>query len=237
MTTVLKKVDRVKSVQEAIELQDLGIDFIGISLSNDSWFTDNRCVEKDIVIEIRKALFKSKLIGEVIVEDDFYKTLSLIDGMDLDYIQIIGKHFPSPEFMKELKNRNIGLIYGGIDASYEDDPSWILSDYMNASELNPAFFQLDLLGDIENSWKHLTEDAREFASELQIEDIEEIGRKSPIIITLDYTVHNVLEIMCRMPTIRGICMTISEGSSRNDIHFFSYSSVIEIAKQIHLGFH
>jgi hypothetical protein len=229
---MLKKADRVKTVEEAEELQSLGVDFIGISLHSNLWFTDDRCVGKEEAIKIRKVLFRSKLIGEVVVEDDFNKTLSLIDGIGLDYVQTNFSTPFSAECRNELKNRGVGIIYAGIDASHDDDPAWILGDYIDNSELGISFFQIDIFGDMKYAWIYLSERTPEFPDDIQISEIEEIGSKVPIIITLDFSVDNVLEILNRMSTAKGICMTIAEGTTRNDIHYFDYAAVVEMAKKL-----
>ena len=117
-----------------------------------------------------------------------------------------------------------------------DDPSWIVDQYIVDPELDISFFQIEVLGELKNAWKFFKEEAPEFIDdELQISDIEEIGRKAPVIITLDYTVDNVLEIIDSIPTIKGICMTISEGTNIDTVHYFNYAAVLEIAKKLELS--
>jgi len=228
MNKLLKKVDRIKSVQEAVELQYLGVDLIGVSLNQDMRFSDDRCINMDLVINVKKELTSAKLVGEIIVGKDFTQTLSLIDEINFDYVQVTENLIPPIEFRRELIKRQVGIIYAGIEATYDDDPSWILSGFKNKSELNEAFFQIDLLGNIKNSWDSFCRESPQYPEELQIDDIEEIGKEFPLFIALDYNENNVLEIINRLPSIKGISMVLGKCTNICNIHCFEYASVIEV---------
>ena len=232
MSMLLKKIDRVKSVEEAVELQRLGVDLIGISLSEKFIFDDNRVVKIDMAIAIRGKLKKSKLVGEVSVGQGLREVIFLIEEIGLDYVQLVEYVLPSIEFRQELERRGVGIIYSGISVSYDDDPAWILSKYENVSDLNAAFYHLDLLGDMENSWNFLKQESPQYIDEFQIDDIDKIGEGFPLLITLDYTVDNVCEIADRISTARGISMTLGESPKRNNIHCFTYSSVLDVLANV-----
>lgn len=232
MTNFIKKVDRVKSVVEAKELQNLGVDLIGVSLNENHRFMDDRCIRKEVAISIKRELQKSKIVGEIVVGYSFSNILSVIEEVGFDYIQVESNELPPIEFRKELQSKGIGLIYAGIEVSYEDDPSWILSRYKNEPYLNASFFQIDLLGEIENSWEFFKKESPKYPDELQIEDIKKIAEQDPLIVTIDYSVDNVLEIFNKIPSAKGMNMSLCEAPNRNDIHCFSYLSAVEILTHI-----
>ena len=61
MKSIIIKVDRVCSVQEAITLQELGVDIIGITPETNKykWFDDCRQISTDIVYQIHKVITKA----------------------------------------------------------------------------------------------------------------------------------------------------------------------------------
>ncbi len=227
----LKKVDRVNSVEEALQLQNIGVDIVGISMNSKSFWKDDRLVSRETALAIRKVLDKSKLACEVELHSGLFD-MSIIDEIGLDYVQVSGNDLISIEFRRQLQAKNIGIIYSGIEASYEDDPSWILSRFEGVPELNAAYYQIDLLGDIENSWEFFKNESPNYPDELQINDIVEIGEKFPVIITLDFDVNNVKEVIKNMPSIQGICMPLGETCSRNDIHYFDNMHTMNVMNSL-----
>ena len=229
MKTILKKVDRVKDINEAIQLEKLGVEFIGVSLIDDPRFTDNRKVSEETALSIRNAVKKSTLVGEISLNGDSEQVLSLIKKIDFDYVQVWENQIIPEEFKQELSKLNIGIVYSNIEASYEDDPSWILDDSNIFQKINSTFFQVDLLGDMKNSWNYLKQEAPNYYDEeLQIEEINCLAEQYPLFITLDYTPVNVLDIISKLSAIKGITMTIAKSSQRNDIHYFNYLTILDI---------
>jgi hypothetical protein len=233
MKAILKKVDRVKDINEAIQLEKLEVDFIGISLIDDPRFTDDRKVSEATALSIRNVLKKSALVGEIALDSDWEQILPLIKKIGFDYIQVWGNQIIPWEFQQELSRLNIGIIYSNIEASYEDDPAWILSDANDLQIINNTFFQIDFLGDMENSWNYLKQEAPNYPDdELQIQDINHLAEQYPLFITLDYTPDNVLEIINQLSEINGITMTIAESSQRNDLHYFNYVAILDILSKL-----
>jgi len=74
-----------------------------------------------------------------------------------------------------IKIQGIGLIYSDLECSYDTDPSWILRSIHNSDF---DFAQIDLLGDIGDSWNFLKEKCPNFPDELQISDINDIAREN-----------------------------------------------------------
>ena len=56
MDKIIKKVDRVSTIEEASKLHDFGVQIIGISLYRDPRFNDNRVIKEDAAIEIIEVL-------------------------------------------------------------------------------------------------------------------------------------------------------------------------------------
>ncbi len=226
---VLKKIDRVNSAEEAYKFQSMGADIIGISMCEESHWEDDRNVNKEVAKSIKKVLNKSKLACELDLNS--FNT-DIIDEFEFDYIQISNTDLPPIEFRQYLESKNIGIIYSDIVATHDDDPSWILSRYNDVPNLNAAYYQIDLLGDIEKSWEFFTSESPNYPDELQINDIIKIGEQFPLLITLDFDANNIAEIVETIPPIKGICMPLSDWSNRNNIHYFDNLSVINILNNL-----
>ena len=230
MQNIIKKVDRVSSINEALELQDLGVNIIGVSMNDIAIYSDNRALNLKSVFQIKNVLQTSKLAIEI--PTNYPDIISLIDEIGTDYIQILGNEILPIGIRRELKLKGVGIIYSGIEASYEDDPSWIMSKYKDIEELNASFYQIDLLGDIENSWKFFKTESPHYPEELQILDIVNIGKKLPLIITLDFNKENIFEIISSLSSVKGVALTLSESPNRNDIHCFDYPVVLDVLNSI-----
>ena len=231
MKNKIIKVDRIKTINEAIELQNAGVDLLSISLSKNQWFNDERFVTNKIAQSIKKELTKSKLVIEV---GNTYDSINIIDeikDIGADYIQISKHNLPTIDFLTNAKKSNINIIYAGVTASYEDDPNWLLSGYLDLIDINISYFQIDLLGDIENSWDFFSKESPNFSEELQIEDIDSISQKHPILVTIDFKPDTVIEIIDKMNNIKGIYMTLGESSMKDDFHYFSYQSILDIVNK------
>lgn len=220
------KVDRVSSVEEASELQQLGVNIIGVSFDLDPRFKDVRKIQRELARSIRKCLVSAQLCCELPTIDD--ETLFLIESCDFDFLQVSNAKIPPLNFRRRLKQLGIGLIYSGIEASYEDDPAWIMSRFEDEKELGASYFQLDLLADIDGSWFFLKEECPRYSEELQIEDIEHIASQYPLLITLDYSCNNIIEIINQVKNIKGISFTLGAIPTHNDFHWFSHTEVIDI---------
>lgn len=223
------KVDRVNSVNEAENLQKIGCDFISISLDKSKFFNDDRYVSLDEALKIRMTLSKSKLVLEMTAEE---ADVSIIEKIQPDYIQFSEYDLPSKEFVEKLISLKFKLIGAGINVSYEDSPSWILSGYDDMKKNNLSFFQVDLLGDVENSWHFMTTESPLYPDEIQIGDINELANKYPFFITLDFNHNNIKNIMDTFTSVKGLSFVLGDSPSRNDIHCFNYEETVSLIKQI-----
>ncbi|KHD08375.1 hypothetical protein PN36_33890 [Candidatus Thiomargarita nelsonii] len=219
------KVDRVSSVQEATELQNLGVNIIGVSLKSETLFDDKRQVSKEMACSIRECLVSAKLCGEVDINDDLV-TLTRNCGFDL--IQCSKTEIPENSIRKVLKELGVGLVYSGIEASYEDDPSWILSHFEKEKELYASYFHVDLLTDIDDSWNFLKKECPKYPDELQIDDINQIASQHPLIITLDFSANNIIEIIESFHKSQGVNFTLGTKPALVDFHWLDYAELIKI---------
>jgi hypothetical protein len=225
------KVDRVKSVTEAKELEELGANFISVSLSKDLKFDDDRTIDFNTAISIKNCLRESKYIGEFLFEENYNELIQLIKEVGFEYVQFSGYKIPSADCMRHLNSQGVEIICSGITASHDDDPSWILSNFLEQGELSSAYFQIDLLPEYKNAWEFLKNESPEYPEELQIEDINQLAEDNKLLITLDYSSQNVLDVISYFPKIKGITMILGN-SLIEDLHCFDYSEVLLLLRKI-----
>jgi hypothetical protein len=101
------KVDRISSVEEAIQLQQLSVDVIGISLTPDYKFQDCRYLSLDTVDEIRSVLKDSRLCCELESVND---SLDLINSHRFNLIQCSERTILNSKSKKILEEAKIGLM-------------------------------------------------------------------------------------------------------------------------------
>jgi hypothetical protein len=230
MTKILK-VDRTKSVIEAKELEELGANFIGVSLFKDLRFDDDRNVDFKTAISIKNSLKAAKCVCEISFKEDSFSPMQLIVEAGFEYVQLPGYNVPPQDIIAQLKSERIKIICSGITASHDDDPSWILSNFLEQKELSDACFQIDLLPEYKNAWEFLKNESPDYPEELQIEDINQLAEEHKLLISLDYSANNVLEVIHHLPNIEGISLIL--GRSRiEDLHCFEYSKVLLILREI-----
>ena len=233
METLIKKVDRVCTIQEASQLKELGVDWIGISLSNEEIFNDDRNLTKETAVQIIEFLSFSSCVVEISVSNNLDEIIDFIIKSGIQYVQFSNCRIPSIEMRNKLYDNGIKIIYSGIAASYDDDPSWLLNPFLEERDTkNLSYYQVDLLGSIENSWNFLKFNCPNYEEDLQIDDINELAKVHPLLITLDYSRENINEIIKCFPYIKGITMTLGQNCLRNDIHCFNFHEVCDILSEI-----
>jgi hypothetical protein len=225
------KVDRVQSVQEALELEALDVKIICTILDPIYEFNDNRTISVEKAEEIGGSLKKSHLCCEL--KNPEYP-ISFLKQINCRYVQFSSHEIISRRIKLALENEGIGIIYSDLYASYDSDPSWIMSPFEHEDEdaeaLNASFYDIELLTDVLDSWNFLSRRCPEYPEELQVSDINELASHYPILIGLNYSIENIREITYSMQNIRGITFRIGDEPERNDIHCISYNDVISILR-------
>ncbi|MBE9040987.1 hypothetical protein IQ235_09360 [Oscillatoriales cyanobacterium LEGE 11467] len=228
------KVDRVNSVYEASQLDELCVDIISISISDSIQFSDRRKVLEKEAIEIQKNLKNAKLCGQISVRDcNTQSCLNFIQNCGLTYVQLPFPEIPPIDFRRTLQELGVGLIYAGIEASYDDDPSWILSRFQDVEALNTEYFQIEILPVVQNSWSFFKNECPKYPEELQIEDINQIATINPVIISVDFNSDNILEIVKKLNNVRGIGLTLGTLASKQYLpHTLEFPQAIELLKTL-----
>ncbi|GAA3962088.1 hypothetical protein [Actinoplanes auranticolor] len=228
MTNKLIKVDRVRSVAEATDLEALGADLIGVSLTADPRFHDDRTVTVEQAAAIGEALRRATLVTAMELAKDPDRVLRTVAATGAGMVQPITEAIPPPEVRRALSDTGVGIVYGGIEIAHDDDPGWVFSAYAGEPDLNAALFHADVLPEYRDSWVFLRDRAPEYGQEFQIADLDELGRERPIAVGLDFTADNVREIVAALPSVRGIALTLAGQGRRSDARFHRYADAVRV---------
>ena len=232
MTNKLIKVDRVRSVAEAVAVEELGAGLVGVALDEDPRFADRRVVSPDLAAEIGRSLSRAKFVVELDFREDPREALRRAELLRPDLVQPITGAVPPDEMRAALSGAGVGIVYAGIEIAHDDDPSWVLSRYADTNDLNAALFQADVLPEYRNSWEFLRDEAPEFEDEFQIGDLNQLGRDHPLVAAFNFTPRNVGEIVATLPGIRGIALTLADNATRTDLHFLRYEAAVEVMQAL-----
>lgn len=226
------KIDRVRTSAEAEMIEALGATMIGVSLHPDPRFQDDRIISVESALAIKRSLKGAKYVGEL----DFFnypaQSLEIARTVEFDYVQPQdGRALPA-DLRHALRVAGMGVIYANIEVSHDDDPAWILSRYEDEIDLDAAYFQISLLSEYEDSWHFLTHESPDYEEEIQVEDINQLSQQHNVLVVLDYTPHNVLEIIHTFSAIQGIALVLGDKSSRDDLHYMHLSTAETILRTI-----
>ncbi len=225
------KVDRVNTLEEAVMLQDLGVNIIGIYFGKDIRFNDDREMTKNLLIDIKNKLKPATEICCQITSD--YKG-NIFEIADLcSYLQILDFDFDYLSeniFQNKLKDK---IIYSITSISYDDEISYVLSSIQDKSQLSPSFIHADLLASMDKSWNFLKEECPKYPDLLQIEDVNNFSNQYPLIIGIDSNLDNICECIAMMPNIRGFNFALANVEpNNNDVHHVEYKKLCELLRLI-----
>ena len=223
------KVDRVCSQEEAICLQELGVDIINFCLMPDYRFNDSRYVCESAFKEMSSFLQNSRLCCTLESADI---SLDLIRDYQLDFIQCPHYISLNSQFIETVKTAGIGIIYSEIRADHDDYPEWIIHFSEEKFIISNYLFHVDVLPDVDDSWNFLQQTSPQYEDIVHIEDLNEIGNEFPILISIDFQPSNIKNILEYLPNIYGISFLLGENPTRDDFHWISYPDLIKILKII-----
>ena len=107
------KVDRVQSVSEAIQLEKVGANIIGVSLSKNARFNDNRNITLNTAFSIGQSLTNAKYAIEVDFNWELKRVVKLAKELRVDFIQPNDHNIPDAKYI----GINIENVYEGIKFS------------------------------------------------------------------------------------------------------------------------
>jgi hypothetical protein len=227
------KVDRVNSIEEATELESLGVQIICVEIDPIYTFHDGRKISLDMAHEIRHSLKRSSLCCEFLDMSKY--SFDIIKSLNCKYIQCSRFSIIREDIRQKLASEEIGIIYSDFNISYDHDASWIMTRFEdeNPETLNASFYDIDLINDFEKSWDFFVNECPKHSELLQVYEINELASSYPILVSIDYSTDNITEILNTISNIKGMSFRLGENPQRNDVRYISYSELIELLSFFH----
>ncbi|MFR9779620.1 hypothetical protein ACL02O_26625 [Micromonospora sp. MS34] len=223
----------MRSVAEAVAVEELGSAMVGVALDADPRFADDRAIPMELAGEIGKALSRAKFVVELDFRNDPIDALRRAEALRPDLVQPITGAIPPTDVRAALGRSGIGIAYAGIEIAHDDDPSWVLSRYTGTADLDAALFQVDVLPEYQNSWEFLRDESPEFEDEFQLEDLNQLGRTHDLVAGFNFTPRNAPEIVAALSGVGGIALTLADHATRQDLHFLRYDAALEVLRALH----
>ncbi|MEV4708411.1 hypothetical protein [Actinoplanes sp. NPDC049316] len=161
---------------------------------------------------------------------DLGRILRTVAAVGAGMVQPIVGTIPPAGVRSALDEAGVGVVYGGIEISHDDDPGWVFSRYADTPGLHAALFRADVLPEYRDSWVFLRDKAPEFEEEFQVGDLDGLARERPLLVGLDFTPGNVAEILAALPGVRGIALTLGGQARRGDVRFHPYDVALAVVR-------
>ncbi len=221
------KIHRIASVEEALAFEALGADIVGVALAPEhggALFDDNRTLSVPEVERVGAALSRARLSVALAdpVGRDPNPVLELAQRCSAAYLQTPTFDLPNADMRAALAGAGVGLVVSRIQASHDDDPAWLLPPAEELGNSEIAFFEIELLADHDRAWRFMTDEAPGYPDELQLADIDSLAQEQPLLISVDITPENVVNILATLPCCRGLTLNLGHLSpERYDVHVYS----------------
>ncbi len=204
----MSKVHRVSSLAEASRFEALGADLIGVSMAVDNHFADGREVGAEVAVNLAQCLTQAQLVLEPPRELTGSDLLILAQKAGAGWIQTPFFAAPDSQTREALADIGIGLIVSRLEADYDMDPTWILGPVSDLGEPLPDLIELEIVPSFTDSWRFLTKESSKQTDELQVEDLESLAQKSPLLISVDLMPSNISGILAAIPSAHGLSFTL-----------------------------
>ena len=211
---MIVKVDRVCTADEATQLERHGATHLCCDVDRIAVFDDDRILSPDAALALSAATVHSTFglrVGPWMDEPNHW--LPFIERCGPGFVDVAAPANIDAEFRDGLRKLGIPFGISRLDADHDDDPSWVLSRYEEILS-EPAYFQVEALTSMRDSWRFWKDESPRFPDELQIGDVEELARRHPVLIALDFDPSTVLEVLDRIPSARGIALALVDDPER-----------------------
>lgn len=221
------KVERVKSINEALALEKLGVNFIVVSLVTDKRFSDDRSISIKEAEKIKASIQPNTMFA---IEIDNFSNFDYIKNiLQPDYIQVLDQNFLS-EILTTKDMKNVNIIFGSLIISCDDNIDWIIPE--TCEGFNNITYQLDILGDYDNAWENLTKECGKYPDDLTLKDIQIFSEKEATYVSTDITPKNFKEVLTALPNVKGFTFTLGDKVNFNTFHFIKYDDLLDLLSKV-----
>ena len=202
----MAKVDSVGSAEDVAFCRDIGVSYLGIPVTD---ISDLERIRHTVSDDFSDVCYRFDL--REIPEDECVKFCQLRQPSAVDFV---GHFLPKKATCEDLLSKRSKVFFSNIEASYDTDPSWILSRHHELLGLENTIFQIDLLEQTEDAWVILRGVVSEDRDELTIADIDKITKQQDTFLNLNFTSSNFSEILESFPHTRGVTFSLEQSNFR-----------------------
>jgi len=221
---LIVKIDQLAERGDVEFCRQIGANYIGIPIANASelerlaQLTGGDASDVSLRLDLRE-----------ISEDESVKICRQQRPKSVDFV---GHFVPSKATCDCLLSEGFELFFSNIEASYDTDPSWILSRYEELWGLERTSFQVDLLEQTEDAWRILRDEVSDEYDELSIEDINSLSQQHNLVVNLNFTPRNICEIMRCLPRVLGVALSLETCGFRRSYSLEEVKEIIEAIPQV-----
>lgn len=200
-TKLLTRVHGVASLEEAVWLESLGVDLLGVAVGEHS---SKRVLDCEAARKIADKLTRARLCvepcsGQLSLEELHRTGASLV--------AIAWGQEVSRTWREGLAGRGLDWVLVRVPADEDDDPSWIQARIVEAGGPEPAWVEVEICPNLEDGWS-VIRDAHE--SELDAADLDELAATNRILYAPAFRPDNVRSIRDALPRARGFSLTLAD---------------------------
>lgn len=200
---LLLRVHGVASPDEAVWLEALGVDLIGVVVGEPA---EGRIVSGEATRRIAGHLTRARLCVESSANMDLAPEEA--HRMGAAFVEVPwGREVPQA-WREALARLGLGWALVRVPADEDDDPSWVQSRIVEAGAPEPAWVEVEVCPNLEDGWSVIREPHE---SELDAADLDELARSHPVLYALAARPDNVRSIREALPHARGFSFTLADG--------------------------
>lgn len=199
---ILIRVHGVVSPDEAIWLEALGVDLIGVVVGEPA---EGRIVSGETARQIAGYLTRARLCVEPSANLDLTPDEAHRMGAALVAVPW-GREVPRA-WREALAYLGLGWALVRVPADEDDDPSWVKSRIEEAGAPGPAWVEVEVCPNLEDGWSFIREPHE---SELDAADLDELARFHAILYSLAFRPDNVRSIREVLAHAKGFSFTLAD---------------------------
>lgn len=200
----LLHVHGVASVDEASELESLGVNLIGVVVGA----PEDRVVSPETARQIAHRLTRARLCVE---PENFDLAPKDVRHMGAAVVAVPWGREVARSWLEALAQADVGWALVRIPADEDDDPSWVESRIAEAGAPAPTWVEIEVCPNLEDGWSLLLEPNE---SELDAADLDELARAHAILFAPEFRPDNVRSIRDTLMHARGFSFALTDRAGR-----------------------
>ena len=221
---LLLRVHGVVSTEEAIWLESLGVNLIGVVVGEPA---AGRIVSGETALRIAGHLTRARLCVEPGAGIDLAPEEA--HRMGAAFVEVPwGREVPRA-WREALAHLGVGWALVRVPADEDDDPSWIRSRIEEAGTPDPAWVEVEVCPNLEDGWSVIREPHE---SELDATDLDELARFHEVLYAPAARPDNIRAIREALAHAKGFSFTLADGEGVAGAHRYGTEELRSLLEQL-----